>query len=261
MKKYLLIINLIAISAFAAPMKKDINIYFNPAKLTSELKGDATIFKYKHPECKYVVHEPGAPVLPCMQVYVLMPKGAMYNACSIRAKAQPLRGDFKLYCRRFVYDTAFTAKRYPPKLAEFVEQKDINGYRVFVFRTYPISCQPGDNSVKRILQTSLSIKYYVPEDSDLYECNSSKSFDEIKRLVLNPYDLDELSSVRPERSNSNVNRRDTINNGTFATKIEKKISDKKPDVAVKTKRSAFNEFMEDKLSIDDNDVVYSPIAF
>lgn len=265
MNKYILIISLIVTNIFAAPLKKDVCIYFNPAKLTSELKGDATLFKYKSPNCKYVVHEPGAPVLPCVMVYVLMPKGAVFKACSVRAEAQPLCGSFKLYCRRFVAETAFTAKRYPPKLAEFVGYKKINGMRTFVFRTYPITCQPGDNSVNRIVKTSLAIKYTVPEESGLYDRSSSTVLNKIKHLVLNPNDLDELTSsyyAKTSIEKHSVSKtEDALIRDFFATEIKRDVSNKKPDIAVTPKRSSFDKTVEENLFIDDNDVVYAPITF
>ena len=265
MKIYILIITLLAANLFAAPLKKDVYVYFNPAKLTSELKDGATLFKYKSPNCKYVVHEPGAPVLPSVMVYVLMPKGAVFKSCSVRAEAQPLCGNFKLYCRRYVAETAFTAKRYPPKLAEFVGCKKINGYRTFAFRTYPITCQPGDNSVNRILKTSLLIKYDVPEESGLYECLSSTALDKVKHSVVNPDDLDRLTSSyyakSPLKRNSVSKMEDELIRDFFATEIKRDNSNRKPDIAVTPKRSSFDKTVEENLFIDDNDIVYAPITF
>jgi len=251
-----------ATTLLAAPLKKDVIIHFNPAKLTSEMKGDATLFKYDDKNCKYVVHEPGSPVLPCLPVYVLMPKGAIFKSCSVRVEAQPLCGNFKLYCRRFVAETAFTAKRYPPKLAEFAGYKNIDGFRTFVFRTYPLTCQPGDNSVNKILKTSLAIKYDVPEDEGLYLRFSSNSLDDIKRLVVNPNDLDELTAdYYAETQLKKDGTRNSFNYEFFATKIEEKTAVNKPNVAVKQKQSAIGDIVDDKLFIDENDIVYAPITF
>jgi len=265
MKKYFLFITLFATTLFAEMMKKDVHIYFNPAKLTTEMKGDATLFKYKNKNCKYVVHEPGSPVLPCLPVYVLVPKGAMFRSCTVQAEIQPLCGNFKLYRRRFIYETAFTAKQYPPKLAEFVGYKDINGYRTFEFRTYPITCQPGDNSVNRILQASLSIKYDVPENNGFYDRFSSKVLDKVKKMVINPDDLSGLSSsyyVKTSlKKDAVLNSRDSLTHEVFATKIEKNVSGKKPDIALAPKRSPLDELVEDKLVIDDNGIAYTPITF
>ena len=262
MKKYILIITLVIPTLLASPLKKDIIIHFNPAKLTSEMKGDATLFKYDDKNCKYVVHEHGSPVLPCLPVYVLMPKGAIFKSCSVRVEAQPLCGKFKLYCRRFVAEAAFTAKRYPPKLAEFAGYKNIDGYRTFEFRTYPVTCQPGDNSVNKILKTSLAIKYEVPEGEGLYARFSSNIPDGIKRKVVNPNDLDELTAdyyvETPLKKNVAQN---SFNYEFFDTKKEKKDAVNKPDVAVKQKQSAIDDIVDDKLFVDDNDIVYAPITF
>jgi len=265
MKKYFLFIALLSTTLFAEMLKKDVHIYFNPAKLTTELKGNSTLFKYNDKNCKFVVHEPGSPVMPCLPVYVLVPKGAMFRSCTVRAEIQPLCGNFKLHCRRYVAETAFTARRYPPKLAEFVGYKEINGYRTFEFRTYPITCQPGDNSVNKILQASLSIKYDVPENNGFYDRFSSEAFDKIKRIVVNPNDLTRLSSSNYVKSSlrrkSILNARDPLAQETFATKIEKNVSDKKPDIALTPKRSPLDELIGDKLSIDNDGIAYTPITF
>ncbi len=265
MKTKILIIALVITNLFAAPQKKNIHIYFNPAKFTTVLKGDATLFKYKDKNCKYVIHEPGSPVLPCIPVYVLVPKGAVFRSCIVRAEAQPLCGEYKLYCRKYVAETALTAKRYPPKLAEFVGCKVIDGYTVFEFRTYPLTCQPGDNSVNRIIQSTLTIKYIVPENGGLYNRFSSKTLKKIKRLVVNPDDLAGLLSSNYVdtllKNDPLINMRNELTHEVFATKIERNVSDKKPDIALKKKRSAFDKLMEDELFIDDNDIVYAPINF
>ena len=265
MKKYFLFISLFTITLFAETLKKDVRIYFNPAKLTTEMKGNSTLFKYNNQNCKYVVHEPGSPVLPCLPLYVLVPKDAMFRSCAVKAEIQPICGEFKLYCNRYIAETANTAKRYPPKLAEFVGYKEINGCRVFEFRTYPITCQPGDNSVNRILQASLSIKYNVPENSGFYDSFSSEELDEIKKIVINPDDLSRLSSSNYVKESIKrkaiLSSQDSLTHEIFATKIERNISNKKPDISVTPKRSSFDKVIEDKLSIDDNDIVYAPIKF
>ena len=197
-----------------------------------------------------------------MSVYVLMPKGAIFKSCSVRVEAQPLCGNFKLYCRHFVAETAFTAKRYPPKLAEFAGYKNIDGFRTFVFRTYPVTCQPGDNSVNKILKTSLAIKYEVPEGEELYARIASNIMDGIKRMVANPNDLDELTAdYYAETTLKKDGTRNSFNYEFFATKIEKKATVKKPDVALKQKQSAIGDIVDDKLFIEENDIVYAPITF
>ena len=264
MKTYFLILIFLPTALFAQIVKKDVKVYFNPAKLSKEMKGNATLFRYKDPNCKYVVHEPGAPVLPCLKVYVLMPKGAVFKSCSIRAEAIPLCGNFRLYCRTYIPETAHTARRFPPKLAEFVEQKDIKGYRVFVFRTYPITCQPGDNTVNKILQTSLSIKYFLPEDAGLYKCYSVKNLNKIKKLVVNPNDLSEYSAANLAKTTFKDpirNMRDNLSHDVFATEISSTTATEKcPKYTVK-QNSVVDDLMEDQLFIDDNDIVYAPITF
>lgn len=264
MKTYFLILIFLPAALFAQVVKKDVRVFFNPAKLSKEMKGNATLFRYRDPNCKYVVHEPGAPVLPCLKVFVLMPKGAAFKSCSIRAEAIPLCGTFKLYCKTFIPETAFTAKRFPPKLAEFVEQKDINGYRVFVFRTYPITCQPGDNTVNKILHTSLSIKYFVPENAGLYNAYSTEKLKQIKKLVVNPDDLSDFSAANVAKSSLNdplKSMRDSLSHEIFATKIDNNSATAQcPKYKVK-QSSVIDDLMQDQLFIDDNDIVYAPITF
>jgi len=263
MKTYFLTIIFLTTTIFAQTVKKDVRVYFNPAKLSKEMKGSETLFKYDDPNCKYVVHEPGAPVLPCLKIYVLMPKGAIFKACSIRSEAIPLCGSFKLYRKSYIPETAHTAKRYPPKLAEFVESKDISGYRVFIFRTYPITCQPGDNTVNKILQTSLSIKYFVSDDAGLYKGYSSTELKKIKKLVVNPDDLTAYSAANVAKTTLNdplMKMRNNLNHEIFATEIKNDVSSDCPKYKIK-QNSMIDDLMNEQLFIDDNDIVYAPITF
>ena len=190
MKLYAIIASLALTWLCAASSEKEVHINFDPSKLTTETKGHAILFRYRDQHCRYIEHGIGAPVLPCVQVYVLMPRDAVYKGCTVRAESHPLCGTYDLYCRKRVEETARSARRYPPKLVEFLGKKELNGCHVFMFRAYPISCQLGDSSVTKILRMSLTIEYDVPAGVGMYAPVSARRAAWLKRLVINPNDLD-----------------------------------------------------------------------
>ncbi|NLF39827.1 hypothetical protein GX586_10300, partial [bacterium] len=178
------ILMLVAGTAFCASTK-EINFSFDPSRFTTEKKGDAVLFRYNDPRCKYVEHGAGAPVLPCIEVYVVMPKGATYTKCRTRVESLPLAGTYTLYTRESNADVLQYAKRYPERLVEYAGRRALGEYTLFTFRVYPMSCQPGDGSVARTLRVGLVVEYETA-DKGKYETVTAEQIVKVKSLVLNP---------------------------------------------------------------------------
>jgi len=276
MKLYAIIAALALTWLCAASSEKEVHINFDPSKLTTETKGSAILFRYRDQHCRYIEHGIGAPVLPCVQVYVLMPRDAVYKGCTVRAESHPLCGTYNLYCRKRVEETARSARRYPPKLVEFLGKKELNGCHVFMFRAYPISCQLGDSSVTKILRMSLTIEHDVPAGAGMYAPVSARRAAWLKRLVINPNDLDRWTlkeqRVVAKRTGPISNRRESLTREVFATEIRDRgaarrsdsliMLDGRPDVSLPTRRNAIEEFVGDDVFItEENDIMYAPILF
>ncbi len=276
MKLYAIIASLALTWLCAASSEKEVHINFDPSKLTTETKGHAILFRYRDQHCRYIEHGIGAPVLPCVQVYVLMPRDAVYKGCTVRAESHPLCGTYNLYCRKRVEETARSARRYPPKLVEFLGKKELNGCHVFMFRAYPISCQLGDSSVTKILRMSLTIEYDVPVGTGMYAPVSARRAAWLKRLVINPNDLDRWTlkeqRVVANRTGPISNRRESLTREVFATEIRDRgaarrsdsliMLNGRPDVSLPTRRNAIEEFVGDDVFItEENDIMYAPILF
>jgi hypothetical protein len=240
---------------------KDVTIHFDPSRIAKEARGEATQLMYNGPEIRYVEHERGAPVLPCREVHVVVPKNASYKSCKVRAASQRMRGLHKFYCREDNPRIRNSARRFPPKLAEFVGVNTIGGYRVFTFRAYPVMCQPGDGSASYVLRATLHIEYETTDGSGEYPPAKAGQLAEVKRAVINPDDVDRLTRSAAGGSGFDGGARDQ---GMFATRIRDRRStgDGYSHAGNGEGESGLVAFIKDNLYIsEDNDIVYAPIEF
>lgn len=254
--------------------QQDVRVHFDPGKLSIKNKDGQSLFSYKDDSCRFVEHESGAPVLPSVTLYVLMPAGARYKSCSVKASAQPLKGSYDVYTRRKVDHMSYTAQRFPPRLVEFVKEGDVEGYRVFVFRAYPVACQPGDGSVSRILYSQLRIEYDAG-DAAAYEPQTTAQRLAIKKIVVNPQDLARFTGEAEQKTYTRHDplsrQRSSVANEAFATEIRDREAAERqrklnylrdvPEVKVVRNKTAFEEMQEDVFINQDNDIVYAPIEF
>jgi len=247
-----LIVAMFSAAAFAAT--KDLTLYFNPARLTAEVRGKSLLFRYDDPNCKYVEHGAGAPVLPCVQVYVLMPKGAVYRGCRLRANSRPYRGTHSLYVRQ-AQPGAASAQQYPPNLVEFVGQKDVRGYRLFVFRAFPVMCQPADGSVARITQTTLAIEYDVSGADSMYAPNDARVTAWMRNAVVNPDDLETFT--RQSTTSATATGNIASVRDYFATDIRTRVVSS----SANDDGGFFAALKENVYINKENDIVYAPIRF
>jgi hypothetical protein len=260
--------------AFSA--QQDVRVHFDPGKLSMKEKDGQTLFTYDDPTSRYIEHQTGSPVLPGITLYVLMPAGARYKSCSVNASAQPLKGSYDVYTRQKVDYMTYTAERFPPRLVEFVQEGDLDGYRVFVFRAYPIACQPGDGSVSRILHSQLRIEY-EKEDATAtgYEPQTPAQETAIRRRVVNPHDLADFTHADThttyKREDPLTRQRNAVAREAFATQIrERKAAERQsklhylhdvPEIELARNKSAIEEMQEQVYINQDNDIVYAPIEF
>jgi len=238
---------------------KELAFSFDPSRLTTEARGAQTLFRYKDPTCKYVEHAAGAPVLPCVEFYVVMPQGAQYKTCRIHASAQPCRGTYKLFTRTVAKD-APSARRFPPNVIEFVGHRNVRGYRVFAFRAYPVSCQPADGSVARVLQTRIAIDFVQPARAAKYAPANPTVIAALKKVVINPDDVESLTQADETNealtAGASYGARSLATRDVFATDIA-------PRRAAQSEGgSDFFSLLEDNVYInEENDIVYAPIRF
>jgi hypothetical protein len=246
-----------AVSGVAAT--KELAFHFDPSRLTTEARGAQTLFRYKDPTCKYVEHAAGAPVLPCVQFCVVMPKGAQYKTCRVQASAEPYRGSYKVFTRTAARGMQ-SAQRYPPKMVEFAGMRDVRGYRVFVFRAYPVFCQPADGSVARVLSTKILIEYVQPAAPEQYTPADPSVIAALRKVVINPDDLDALT--RADETNEALvaglpyGQRTLATRDVFATGMAPHTASRPADDA-----DIFSLMKENVYINEENDIVYAPIRF
>lgn len=237
---------------------KEVTFHFDPTRLTMEARGNTTLFRYNDPACKYVEHEAGSPVLPAVMFNVLMPSGAVYVQSRVRAESQPYRGVYRLFTRGAPSAATRSAKRYPASLIEFVGHRDIEGFRVFTFRAYPVCCQPADGSVVRILKATMMVNYTSKDSQRMYAPVAPDVAARIKRMVINPDDL-ELFTVREPRGTAPGGAYEPASSSSplFATQIrDRRASDNAPANA------DVLQFLKENVYInEENDIVYAPFRF
>ena len=253
---------------------KDIAVSFDVSKLTMQKKDNTILFCYDDPQAKFVEHCQGAPVLPCKMLYVVMPKNALFKGCRFQVQKENLRGTFKLYTRTKNEALQKTARSFPSKLVEFDSQKDINGYRIFIFRTYPVACQPADGSVSRILSIAMTVHYETGEGAGKYARAASPQLEQLKKIVVNPGDFEELTETRDAFYNriDPISRRSQIlAQEVFATEIGgKQESERNEYRSILNDKAEFSIFEEaDTVDLikrnftvtEDNRVMFTPIQF
>ncbi len=244
-------------TSFAAT--KELAFSFDPSRLTTEARGAQTLFRYKDPTCRYVEHATGAPVLPCVEFYVVMPKGAQYKTCRVQASAQSYRGTYKVFTRTVVRGTQ-SARRFPPNVIEFVGHRNVRGYRVFAFRAYPVSCQPADGSVARVLQTKIAIDFVQPAMPAKYAPANPAVVAALKKVVINPDDIEPLTQSDETNealaAGASYGARVLATRDVFATDITPRAT------ARNDAGTDFFSLLEDNVYInEENDIVYAPIRF
>jgi hypothetical protein len=256
-RHFCLLLAACAATGFAAT--KELAFTFDPSRLTTEARGAQTLFRYKDPTCKYVEHAAGAPVLPCIEFYVVMPQGAQYKTCRIQASAQPYRGTFKVFTRTAVNGTQ-SARQFPPKVIEFIGHRNVRGYRVFAFRAYPVSCQPADGSVARVLQTKIAIDFVQPATPAKYAPANPAIVTALKKVVINPDDIELLTESDDTNealaAGANYGARALATRDVFATDITPRSAARSED------DNDFFSLLEDNVYInEEHDIVYAPIRF
>lgn len=239
-------------------------VQFDLTKISAEQRGAMTLFKYNDPQCTYVEHGPGTPVLPSVIVQVVMAKGARFKSCHINAQTQPVRGTFKMYARApktTQADAETTAQRYPARLVEFIGQRDVEGYRVFSFRTYPVMCQPADGSVTKVLAAHIEV-LYEGAAGGMYAPAAPDAERRLRSMVMNPDAIAALteyhSSVGKVRPAAVVAGRAVATRDVFATQ-----ADPKPVVSATppSNGDVFDMLKENVYINEDNHFVYAPIRF
>jgi len=242
----------------AAGGTKEVTFHFDPTRLTMEARGNTTLFRYNDPACKYVEHEQGAPVLPAVLFHVLMPADAVYQRSRMRAEAQPYRGVYRLFTRGAPAAATRTAKRYPASLVEFVGHRDIEGFRVFTFRGYPVCCQPADGSVVRILKVTMMVNYSSKGSQRMYAPVAQDVAARVKRMVINPDDLELFTMREPRgRTKDGVYEPAAASSPLFATHIrDRKAAQNGPSTG-----GVFDFLKENVYINEENDIVYAPFRF
>ena len=239
----------------------DATINFDASKLKEEQKDGSTLFRYEGSDVNYVEHGKGAPVLPCRHVYVVAPKGADYAGCRAKIQREQLKGRFKLYARES-QEGKLSAEHFPPSCVEFVRQFDEAGFRLFMFRVYPIVCQPADGTVMRIINLQLQISC---KGNSRYENVPADDIINIKRKVMNPKALENLvASVKLNKKNI------TLEQSGFATSRAKG-KNVFADTNVKNYHhkgengsksgDLFETLKQNNVTIDDGSLMFTPIQF
>ena len=233
-----------------AATTKEIRVSFDEARLTSEQKGAETLFRYRDMRCRFVELGPGAPVLPCVEVCVLMPNGATYRNCKAQMETQPLSGTYSFFTRGTADSS--TARRYPRRLVEFAGVKRVAGYTIFSFRTYPVSCQPADGSAARTVRLAFAIEYDLPAGGGTYGAALAKDMTMIKRLVINPDDADELvtrpAAAQAEQPASGASDMGEEFAASRVAMLQQPVADDANE-----ERSGFNPVVNPQVYVNDND--------
>jgi hypothetical protein len=253
---------------------KDVSFSFDLARLKIQKKGDAVLFCYNDTDCQYVEHGQGTPVLPCKHIYLVMPRGARYTGCRVNVTKEQLKGRYKLFTRTENRDVMTSARAYPSKLVEFVKQYDLDGYRIFMFRAYPIACQPADGSVARTIRLKMQVEYNVPEGTGTYPVNRMQEVARLKRLVINPDDFDKLSesyNQNPlDRIVSAPRDPQYLAREVFATKVggEKRVQsretpreEEQPYFRIFGDSTAPLDIIKNNFTVSDGGLTFTPIQF
>jgi len=253
----------------------DVSLGFDLARLKMQKKNDAILFSYNDVNCQHVEYGPGTPVLPCKHVYVVMPKNARYTGCRVGVTKEQLNGSYSLYTRTKNKEVMQSARSYPSKLVEFVKQYDMDGFRIFMFRTYPVSCQPADGSVARTIRLKMQVKYEVPEGSGTYNTRTVRTVAKIKRMVLNPDDFDRFTKSSHSNPLDQIvaapRNPHSLAREVFATKIggDKK-TESKQTIREEEKQPGFRIFgdssdpidlIKNNFTVSDGGLMFTPLQF
>ncbi|MBR5901292.1 hypothetical protein IKZ40_02990 [bacterium] len=255
----LIFFSLIFCAGLASAENLDATVNFDASKLKEETKDGATLFRYEGGDVNYVEHGKGAPVLPCRHIYVVAPKGADYAGCRVKIQREKLPGRYKLYSREAAPEGARGAELYPPNCVEFVRQFDEDGFRLFMFRAYPIVSQPADGTVMRIISCQLMISC---KGEARYENVPTDEMIKIKRKVMNPKALETLVAslkVSPRQSMQ-------IERSGFATgkaKGKNVFADSVTKNYRKGEESGdlIQTLKQNNVTIDEGSLIFSPIQF
>ena len=263
MAKYLLILICLASSTLMAGSIEAI-IGFDSSKLKEEKKEGASFFSYADSDVNYVEHGQGTPVLPCKHVYIAAPKGAEYSGCRTKISREQLPGRYDLYVRdKNAKKTG--AELYPPSCVEFVKQYDEAGFRIFMFRVYPIMCQPADGTVMRIISLQMQVSC---KGEERYENVPMDDLIKVKRKVLNPKALESLVAslkVSPKKGLSIEKEgfavsRDKGRN-VFAENAPKNKWRKDEAGPNSAGGDLIKALKQNNITIEDGSVMFSPIQF
>ena len=271
MKKNIIIIALATCAISFASSTKEIKLNFDSSKFSLESIGQSTLFNYKDPRSQLVQRGTGAPVIPSITVDVLMPNGAIYKNCRSKAKALALRGEYKVYSRQTTETFKNKFSQYPPRLVEFIGEKNINGCKVFSFRTYPITCIPEKGKVNKILQTSFVIEYEIPNGDGTYSLDSINSLMNLKKIIINPDDVKKMICYKAYKMPGKSKCSDPLSRmrSSMTQEICKKNGREmlsmlrtKPEASSIRKQKSFDDMIQENLYINDNnDIVFAPISF
>lgn len=253
--KKLLTLTLIFLGLLSGPVlaeEIDALVAFDTAKLKSEEKDGCVLFRYEGTDVNYVEHGDGAPLLPCRHVYVVAPKGATYKGCRTKITREQLPNNKKIYVRNPSGELSKSAKCFPPQCVEFVKELDEDGFRLFLFRVYPVICQPADGTVMRVLGLQLQIKC---EGDDRYENVPVENVKKIKNKVLNPRSLETLVASLTQKNQEKPAE------SFFATERQKKTRALYQNRNRNDELPEFLETINDNVSISDGSVLFTPIKF
>ena len=271
MKTNIIFIALAICTISFASSTKEIKLNFDSSKFSLESIGQSTLFNYKDPRSQLVQRGTGAPVIPSITIDVLMPKGAIYKNCRSKAKALTLRGEYKVYTRSAIGTPKTKLPQYPPKLVEFVGEKNINGCNVFSFRAFPITCIPEKSKVNKVLQTSFIIEYEIQNGDGTYSIDSISSLMNLKKVIINPDDVKNMICYKNINTSGKSNCSDPLSrmrssmiqeicqgNGHEMLSMLKT----KSKVSSEIKQTSFDDMILENIYINDNnDIVFAPISF
>ncbi|MBR5623567.1 hypothetical protein IKW72_00970 [bacterium] len=256
MKKILtpIFLFLIFCAGLATAESIDATVSFDASKLKEETKEGATLFRYEGNDVNYVEHGKGAPVLPCRHVYVVAPKGADYAGCRVKIQREKLPGRYKLYAREAVPEGTRSAELFPPNCVEFVRQFDEAGFRLFMFRVYPIVSQPADGTVMRVISCQMQISC---KGEARYENVPTDEMIKIKRKVMNPKALETLVAslkVTPRRDLK-------LERSGFATSRAKGKNLFAEGGGSAKGGDLLETLKQNNVTIDEGSLIFSPIQF
>lgn len=252
-----------AAMSFAASIEATFN--FDASKLKQEDKDGAVLFRYDDSDVNFVEHGPGTPVLPCKHVFIAAPKGASYAGCRTSVSRERIPGKHTLYVRE-KDKIGKGAEIYPPNCVEFVKQYDESGFRIFMFRIYPVVCQPADGTVMRVISCKMKISC---DGEARYENVSMDDLIKVRRKVMNPKALDDLiASFKP------VLRKDvTVEKSGFAqgkTKVRNVFAENVPknkwhkedgNSSNAADANPIEMLKQNNISIDNGSLMFTPISF